>query len=221
MGSRGSSGGSVNTGAVGQQQALENQKIVARERVKRLFGEGDPDAYVARRKLYTDTGQAARELNKTYLDEDAQRTRGTLLTNLLRSGLYGGSADINANADVNRRYNEGITQIGDQSDALERALEAEDEQTKFDLLDKIGGGMDAATAVSMGSSRMANAAQNAAQQARGRLIGDLFGNVADTYGAYQYGQGRTEGTGQIPLPPSYGRRSTTSARPRTILWGDK
>lgn len=191
----------VDNSAAIQAQQLETSKATARANLNNVFD--NPGALAARNQRYDRTASAARELNTTYLNEDRDKARGQTKLNLMRSGLFGGSADIQANSDINRRYTAGLTDIGSQSDGLRRSLVAADEESRADLLDKIDGGMDGMNAVSLGAQRMRNAASGEIAASRGRMVGDLFSGVADAYGNHQYRQGQQAGGGQIPMPAGY------------------
>lgn len=195
------------TSAITQQQQLEAQKHAARERLNKVFGIGDDAAMAARRKIYDDTAGAARELNTRYLTEDRDRAQAAMKANLYRSGLFGSSVDLEGHSELGRRYNQGLIDVGNNADALRRSLEADDEGARLDLLDKINGGMDESSVLSAGTTRLANAANTGMAQARGRFIGNLFNDMASTYDAYQFGQGRQSMAGQTPMPAGYGART--------------
>jgi hypothetical protein len=198
-----------------QQQVAENNKTVARRQIEGLFG--DPLAYQARQKMYKDASGAARDLNMKYLTEDRNAAADALKLQLARQGLGGGAVDIEQNAQIGRKFNEGVTDIGAQTDAMTRALAAQDEQTKLEMLNMIDAGMDGTTAVNNATSRLNTAANNAIAQSRGRMIGNLFTNLTPVGADMAYGAGQQSTMGSVPMP---GGMAAGALRPRnrTFRW---
>lgn len=199
-------------------QHIENRKINARERVRRIFGEGDEMAMGARNQLYDTTRQASVDLNRRYLDDDAGNTRAQLRARMFGQGLQGGSVDVEQNALVDRNYREGLLGIESEADALRRNLQSSDEAAKFDLLDKIDAGTHGDVAAAEASARLSSSANDALARSRGRTIGNVFQGMANMYPAVDYNRGRAEAAGQFGTPGS------TYSRPRSSLgrifnWG--
>lgn len=203
--------------AIYQQQQAENQKSLARERVNRTFGYGDQPTMQARRKMYTDASGAARDLNLKYLGEDRKDATDSLTLQMARQGLSGGSTDIEGNAKIGRAYNQGVVDIGNQTDQMVRALEGQDEEARLQLLDSISQGMDAETAVNLAGTRLKTGLDNSIAQSRGRLIGNVFQNLTPVGANMAYSSGSNSAAGSVPMPSGY---SGPMARPRnrTVSW---
>lgn len=206
----------VDNSAIVQQQNLENAKINARSRLNQIFGTGTDETATKRRGMYREHANAARDLNMKYLTEDRDDAAQQLRIAMARQGLGGGSTDIEQTAKLNRAFNEGVLDIGNQTDNMVNALEAADEQARLDLLDKINAGMDAESAASAANAALQQSANNAVANTRGRFIGNQFAQLFGTLGTGLYGQGANDVRGTIPLPA--GSAPPATRRPRTFTW---
>jgi len=183
-----------------QQRQAEASKAGARDEVNKLFGYRNPIAYQTRQKMFGDVTGAARDLNMKYLTEDRDKAAEQVKIAMWRQGLAGGSTDVDKNAEVNRAFQEGVVDIGNRTDEMNRSLMGADEQARLQLLEQISNGMDQGTAVEQGRARLNAGLDNAIAQSRGRFIGDLFSNISGGLGniAYQQGQGQVPGGYQTP-----------------------
>ncbi|WP_462370376.1 hypothetical protein [Oxalobacter formigenes] len=134
-----------------------------------------------REKLYDEQQQAVYDLNaKAVKDQygDAERANRFALA---RNGLLGGSSNIESNALLQEKNNEGLIQaqaLGQQSAS---ALRTSDEQAKQSLIATAQSGIDTGTAQQMAAAQLNSNAQSALGQRGGATIGSLFDNLGQAY----------------------------------------
>lgn len=143
----------------------------------------------ARDKLYADTRAAGFDLNKTKLDQDRESSARQLKFALARSGLFGGSADVDQQALEQRAYDRGVLDIGTQADTGVSDLRSQDEQSRLGLISQINAGVDAGSALSSARDQLSINAQRADAAARGQTIGNLFNNIGLLYDRQNQGAG--------------------------------
>lgn len=135
----------------------------------------------SREKLYDEQQQAVYDLNaKAVKDQygDAERVNRFALA---RNGLLGGSSNIESNALLQEKNNEGLIQaqaLGQQSAS---ALRTSDEQAKQSLIATAQSGIDTGTAQQMAAAQLNSNAQSALGQRGGATIGSLFDNLGQAY----------------------------------------
>jgi len=102
---------------------------------------------------------------------------------LARRGHLGGSPQIEANADLNRLYNEGRLNAGRLADEVVLGARQADEIARVNAQRDILGGMDASQATGHAINNARLQTQQLSDAARGQNLGDIF------YGAsYLYNQ---------------------------------
>jgi hypothetical protein len=136
---------------------------------------------------------AVREHYRTGLDRDKARVDRRTKFSMARSGLSGGSADIDANRTIGEDYTTGLLGAEERAQGAVSSLEASDDQSRLQLLAMIQQGLDATTAASRaGSATMSNTA-NARANAFADQLGDVFGGSADIYKRQEEMQARRRG----------------------------
>lgn len=204
-----------------QQQQLENQKTAARTQLNKVFGYGDPTAMASRDRLYGTYTGAARDLNKKYLDEERKDAAEALSIQLARQGLGGSSTDIEQNSKINRAYNEGLVDIGNRTDEMQRSLKAQDEAARLQLLASIDQGMDSGTSLNLAHGKLNEGINSAISQSRGRFVGNQFANLFGGAGQMAFTAGADSARGTMPMPmqstPSY--LPIAARKAKTITWG--
>lgn len=145
------------------------------------------DAYddPKRQTGYDDFLKAVRE-NYT---EDANRqktvTDRDLKFSMARSGLTGGSAQVDANRTAGEEYQRGILQAEDLAQGALGDLKNTDEQSRLSLISMAQSGLDATTAASRAASAASSSAGTALANTNAKGLGDIFGQTVKTVGAQQ------------------------------------
>ena len=134
-----------------------------------------------REKLYDEQQQAVYDLNaKEVNDQYADAERANRFA-LARNGLLGGSSDVESNAKLQEKTNEGLikaTALGQQAAS---DLRTADEQSKQSLISMAQSGIDTGTAQQMAAAQLNANAQSALGQRGGATIGSLFDNLGQAY----------------------------------------
>lgn len=154
---------------------------------------GDPAN--ARDTLYAGHRSTVYDLNKAEVDRQATQAERTNRFGLARTGLLGGSVDVDSNAELNRRTNEGLLRAGGIADQAAADLQAADERTRSNLISMAQSGIDTGTASQMALQGLKVNADNVAQQRSGSTIGGLFNDLSQAYLANQVNAGRMAGQG--------------------------
>lgn len=155
---------------------------------------GDPSN--SRDALYADQRSAVYDLNSKDVNRQAEEAERANRFGLARSGLLGGSADVDSNADLNRRTNEGLMRAGSIADSASADLRRQDESTRSNLISLAQSGIDTGTASQMALKGLeANAAQAAGARG-GATVGGLFGDLSQAYLYNQQNKGANAGYGQ-------------------------
>lgn len=135
----------------------------------------------SREKLYDEQQQAVYDLNaKEVNDQYADAERANRFA-LARNGLLGGSSDVESNAKLQEKTNEGLikaTALGQQAAS---DLRTADEQSKQSLISMAQSGIDTGTAQQMAAAQLNANAQSALGQRGGATIGSLFDNLGQAY----------------------------------------
>lgn len=151
------------------------------------WADGDPAN--ARSKMYDSQKSAVYDLNKAEVDRQAQVAERANRFGLARTGLIGGSADVDSNAELNRRANEGLIRAGGIADQSAADLKLQDEKTRSNLISMAQSGIDTGTAASMALNGLSVNADQAAAQRNGATIGSLFGDLSQAYLVNQQANG--------------------------------
>lgn len=166
----------------------------------------------ARDTLYADQRKTVYELNKAEVDRQATEAERTNRFGLARSGLLGGSVDVDSNSELNRRTNEGLLRAGGIADQASADLKMSDERTRSNLISMAQSGIDTGSAATMALNGLKVNADSVAQQRSGSSIGGLFNDLSQAYLANQVNQGRQTGM-------QYGQQWTGVSSPRTTYSG--
>ena len=167
------------SGAANEANRMERERqariAAATQAINDIFNTG------GREKLYSAQQQAVYDLNKKSVNDqyaDAERANRFALA---RNGLLGGSSDVESNANLQEKTNEGLikaTALGQQAAS---DLRTADEQSKQSLISMAQSGIDTGTAQQMAASQLNSNAQSALGQRGGATIGSLFDNLGQAY----------------------------------------
>lgn len=157
-------------------QALRDGQVYTG--VERIAGMDRNAMYDQQRQAVTDLNR--RDVDRQFLDAERQNRFG-----LARAGLSGGSADIDSNAELTRRTNEGVIKAAGIGDQAAADLQTSDERSRQNLISMAQSGIDTGQAAQMALTQLDANSANAAQARSGATIGSLFGDLSQ---AYLYGQ---------------------------------
>lgn len=146
-----------------------------------------------RDQLYAEQKQAvfdinARDVNKQYQEAERQNRFG-----LARAGLMGGSADVDSNAQLQERTNEGLMKATGIADQAASDLKTADERSRQSLISMAQSGIDTGTAQGMALRNLDATAQSAQAQRQGATIGGLFNDLSQAYLMRQAANGQRAG----------------------------
>lgn len=166
---------------------------------------GDPAN--SRDKLYADQRTAVYDLNKREVDRQATEAERLNRFGLARTGLLGGSVNVDSVSDLNRRTNEGLMRAGGIADQAAADLKTADERTRSNLISLAQSGIDTGTAAQQALKGLEVNAANAASARAGSTVGSLFNDLSQAYLINQGNQGRQSGMQYGnqwfgPTPPS-------------------
>jgi hypothetical protein len=171
---------------------------------------GDPAN--SRDKLYADQKTAVYDLNKREVDRQASEAERINRFGLARTGLLGGSVNVDSVADLDRRTNEGLMRAGGIADQAAADLKTQDERTRSNLISLAQSGIDTGTAAQQALKGLEVNSANAASARAGSTVGRLFDDLSQAYLANQINQGRQTGM-------QYGQQWTGVSSPRTTYQG--
>lgn len=132
---------------------------------------------------------AVEEVNTRELDRQSEEAARNARFNLARSGLSGGSVDVDENARLAEAAREGVTRVSEVADSAAQALRRNNEQTRARVVGLIQGGLDGTTAAQQALSGAALNADQAAADNQVAAIGDVFADLALAQRLGQVGAG--------------------------------
>jgi hypothetical protein len=185
-------GGGGDPGAEARRQEEERQARIkaATEAINATFNNSGRDA------LYTDQRQNVYDLNKREVDRQATEAERLNRFGLARTGLLGGSVNVDSVADLDRRTNEGLMRAGGIADQASADLKTADERTRSNLISLAQSGIDTGTAAQQALNGLEVNAANAAGARSGSTVGSLFNDLSQAYLMNQQNQGRQSGMQQ-------------------------
>jgi len=113
--------------------------------------------------------------------------------NVARSGLTGGSVDVDENQNLANRYSEGVIQANSNADGIVNNVRGKDEATRADLISRINAGMDANSASQAALAQIQNNQNIAKVDGQSNLLSNFFNGIASGIGGYNYGYGLGSG----------------------------
>ncbi len=166
---------------------------------------GDPAN--SRQTLYKQQRDAVYDLNKREVDRQAAVAERLNRFGLARTGLLGGSVNVDSVAELDRRTNEGLMRAGGIAQAAADELEANDEKTRINLISTAQSGIDTGAAAQQALSGLKANANQASGARVGATVGSLFNDLSQAYLFNQQNQGRQSGMQYGnqwfgPTPPS-------------------
>lgn len=181
----GGGGGDGGAGEARRQEEERQARIrAATDAINATFNNSGREA------LYADQRDAVYDLNRMEVDRQAAEAERVNRFGLARSGLLGGSAQIDSVADINRRTNEGLMRAGGIADQVAADLRTADEQARANLISLAQSGIDTGTAASQAMNALKVNNANAASARAGATVGGLFNDLSHAYLMNQANIGR-------------------------------
>jgi hypothetical protein len=134
-----------------------------------------------RRPAYETHAGNVRQFHQTNINEDFTTAEREMRDALARQSLTGGSADIDQNALLERKKQEGFIEVGRRADAAASDLEMADEQTKQGLINQINSGLDAGSAGNSLYAGMTAARERASANDVSTRLNNFFRNIGAIY----------------------------------------
>lgn len=134
-----------------------------------------------RNSLYQSHRNAVYDLNTKEVERQAAEMERANRFAMARNGLLGGSVDIDSNAEINRRTNEGLAKAGGIADAAMADLQNADENARNNLVSMANAGTDATTAAQLAANNLRQNADAATADRSVASVGDLFSSMANAY----------------------------------------
>lgn len=180
-------GGDPSAAAQAQEQDRQARINAAVGTINGVFDNAGRDTlYADQKKAVYDIN--ALDVNKQYAEAERQNRFG-----LARNGLAGGSADIDANAELQERTNKGLIQATGLGDTAASDLKLADERSRQSLIGMAQSGIDTGTAQTLALNNLNATQQSAAGDRAGASVGNLFGDLSQAYLANQIRAGQVAG----------------------------
>jgi len=169
-------GGDGGAGQMRADEAARQQKIQAAvDAVNGQFAGSGRDA------MYTDIGDATKQVAMRDLDKQFTQASKQNLFGLARAGLLGGSVDAEAGGDLQQRYGEGQIKATQAGEGAASDLKSTDERTRQNLISLSQSGIDTGTAASLAAGQMDAAAKAAQANSGSASVGRLFDDLGQAY----------------------------------------
>lgn len=168
-------GGSSGTDAAVIEQQRQERAQRAIDAINGIFDNANREA------LYDSQRDAVYKLNSQEVERQAEESERSNRFALARNGLLGGSVDIDSNAELNRRTNEGLSKAGGIADAARSDLQAADESTRNNLVSMATSGTDSTTAAQLAASGLKQNMDAAKSNAAVATVGSLFNDIQNAY----------------------------------------
>lgn len=171
----GSSGGGNRAQQQAEQAERERQAQINQttSQINALFDSPDRQAQIA------DFQRAMQDLYQQDLARQHEGASRDLKFALARSGLTGGSRQVDANRDLGEMYQRGVLEAERKAQGAAANLRGEDERARANLTSMAMTGLSATNAANQAASAMRASLEGARAGAMADSIGDLFGGIAE------------------------------------------
>lgn len=170
----GTSSGSNKAQKAAEQQEKARQAGIdsTTQQINALFDSAD------RQQQITDFGKAMQD----YYLQDLNRQKGDADRNLTfalaRSGLTGGSRQVDANRRLGEDYQRGILEAERRAQGAQADLRGADEQSRLNLTSLAQSGLSATNAATQAAATMRTNLQAGMGSMKSDALGDFFGDVS-------------------------------------------
>lgn len=181
---------------------MEAKKEANRQAFYAGTGWQNPDQIKARDIKYADMRRDITDFQRSRIDKEYADAQKQMRFNNARSGLSGSSQSASDEAEMSRKYQEGLADIESRALAAESSARSGGESAFNRGLQQINSGADATTQISSALTDIANAMQSAIETAKGGSWSGFFGNLASTVDTAKVkaGQGAALNAGQPATP---------------------
>lgn len=131
-----------------------------------------------RKQQVADFGAAMQDFYLQDLNRQKSDADRSLTFALARSGLTGGSRQIDANRTLGQDYQRGILDAERMAQGAMADLRGQDEQARLNLTSLAQSGLSTGNAATQAAAAMRASLEGAGAAAKADAFGDFFGNVA-------------------------------------------
>lgn len=170
----GSSGGGNRAQQQAEQAERERQAQINQttSQINALFDSPERQAQIS------DFQRAMQDLYQQDLGRQHEGASRDLKFALARSGLTGGSRQVDANRDLGEMYQRGVLEAERKAQGAAANLRGEDERARANLTSMAMTGLSATNAANQAASAMRASLEGARAGAMTDSLGDLFGGIA-------------------------------------------
>lgn len=204
-------GGGGGTDAAEIERQRQARAQLAIDAINRTFDNAN------RKELYQNQRDAVYNLNTQEVNRQHQEAERANRFAMARNGLLGGSVDIDSNAELDRRTNEGLAKAGGIADAAMADLQNADENTRSNLVSMATAGTDSTTAAQLAASGLKQNADAAKSDAAAASVGQLFNDIGNAY-LYQNLSKYAQALGK-QYPYAYSSGGTAKSAPQNEYGG--
>lgn len=171
----GSSGGGNRAQQQAEQAERERQAQINQttSQINALFDSPERQAQIS------DFQRAMQDLYQQDLARQHEGASRDLKFALARSGLTGGSRQVDANRDLGEMYQRGVLEAERKAQGAAANLRGEDERARANLTSMAMTGLSATNAANQAASAMRTSLEGARAGAMADSLGDLFGGIAE------------------------------------------
>jgi hypothetical protein len=160
------------------QKEVDASKDAARAAYYSGVGYGSGDGQ--RNQMYSNMEKDIVKYHRDKLDRERGDGLKQLKFNLARQGLSGSSQDAYDRSEVQRKYLEGVTDVGSKAKAASASARTGYEQAFNRGLQAINSGADATTQITSTLADIGNSMQAALEAGKGATWGGFFDDIAST-----------------------------------------
>lgn len=173
----------------------------------------DPEAAAAKQQMDAERTQVS-DATRGYYTDQLSRSFGAAERNtrfnLARQGLMGGSADVDANRELQTDEGLGATRIDQAARQSASQLDAQREQERLNAISLVNGGAGE-DAVLSAQAGLKNSLANVSSQNHAALFNDLFASGADAFASQNYNAALAAQAGRYSPGLAYFYPNTTNA----------
>lgn len=161
--------------AAAAEEQRQAEITASQKRIESIFSSPE------RNKQIEDFIASQRGLFQSDLDREKQENDRQLKFSLARSGLSGGSTDVDQNRELAELYLRGIAEAERRAQNSGAELRSQDQQSKQQLMSQVLGGADATTAAQNAAQMMRTNAALAGQDSTFGAFDSLFKDFSNIY----------------------------------------
>jgi len=201
-------GGGGDGGAAQMEAARQARVRAAVDEINKIFNGGSQQQ--DRSQMYDEQRQAVAELNSRDVNRQFEDANRINRFGLARAGLSGGAADIDSQAELVRRQNEGLMQATGIGDTAASDLRNQDERTRQNLISMAQSGIDTGQAAQLALAGLDANAKSAMGARSAASVGRLFDDLSSAYLYQQQMKGARQGMAPYQQDRQYGASNIRS-----------